>query len=361
MIMSDLYDGQPEVDIESILPTDKEKQQRDDLFSDLEYLSGDSYVSDIPIASGTSFITSDIFKNREKKEKKSVTQAKDELEGDWFSTFMEDVREAEAAASLKPKKRIDSMDEILGIKKKKKKKKAKKGEPTDFKKEFETETTLYTNLLRDNTRFVDSLQREYDSITSRKASGRGMTKNVQDLISNLNSARQLSMSLVEKRVNLKKLITDLAMKERKELGMDNTDAASMGEYGSSYLRKLIEEQNTILRTGNDEIMDEGEISVDDMIASQLESPIDEEYEKNYGKMDRTAEADLYLKYEHSGITIYACIDPNDRENSYYIARDKDGNAVDEYPLPVSPITTINESTGYAVDQYGQKYPIEWIG
>lgn len=358
--MADLYDGQPEVDIESILPTDKEKQQRDDLFSDLEYLSGDSYVSDIPVASGTSFITSDIFKNREKTEKKTVTQSKKELEEDWFTSFMEDVKEAEAAASLKPKRRANSMEDLLGIKKKKKKKKNKKGEPTDFKKEFETETALYTNLLRDNTRFVDSLQREYDSLTSRKASGRGMTKNVQDLISNLNSARQLSMSLVEKRVNLKKLITDLAMKERKELGVDNADAASMGEYGSSYLRKLIEEQNTILRTGSDEIMEEGDISVDDMIASQLESPMDEEYEKNYGKMDRTEEADLYLKYEHSGITIYACIDSNDRENSYYIARDKDGNIVDEYPLPVSPITTINESTGYAVDQYGQKYPIEWI-
>lgn len=359
--MADKNDNhQPDIDIESILPTDQEKQQRDDLFSELEYLSGDSYSSNLPAPSGPAFITSDIFKNREKKEKKTVTQAK-EYEGDWFSSFMEDIEEAEAAASMKQRKRTSAMEDILGIsKKKKKKKEKKKGEPTDFKKEFEVENTLYTNLLRDNTRFVDSLQREYDSLSTRKASGRGMTKNTQDLISNINAARQLSMNLIEKRVNLKKLATELSMKERKELGLGGSEGTDMGEYGSAYLRKLIDEQSSILRTGSDEIIDESEVSIDDMISANLGAPVDEEYEKNYGKVDRTTEAERYLKYENSGVTVYACIDHEDHSNSYYVARDSEGNELPDYPLPLSPVTTVNESTGYAVDAYGQKYPIEWI-
>ena len=69
-------DYEPDIDLEDLVPQDKEtKQRRDDLISELEYLSGDSYMEDHEDEIPSSFISVGFLKKRkpegieEKKEK----------------------------------------------------------------------------------------------------------------------------------------------------------------------------------------------------------------------------------------------------------------------------------------------------
>ena len=351
-------DYEPDIDLEDLVPQDKEtKQRRDDLISELEYLSGDSYMEDHADEIPSSFISVGFLKKRKPE---GIEEKKEKIESDdWFSELVEDCKEAEAGASLSRRGKASSLDDLFGEKKKKKKKKKKQGEPTDFRKEFESENALYTNILRDTTRFVDSLQREYDSINSKKGAGRGTTKNTQDLVSNIISARQLATSIVEKKVNLKKLATELSFKEKKELGLGAQEAGNLGEYGSAYLKQLIDQRQMLFNEGSDEITEIDENDVSSYLDESMARPVTEEEINLYGKSDRTDEAEQYLIHENDNIQVVVSINHDDTSDFYYIARDEDGNEVPDYPMPVSKIVSTNRSTGMAIDEFGQKYEIEW--
>lgn len=354
------YD-EPEIDVESLVPqSDEDIKRHKDMMAELEYLSGDQFVTDHPEAQSASYISTSVFNSRSKKKKKE--KAEEQSVGgqrDWFTEFVE---ETEQIGKRKYTKRdvTSDLDDILGRKKKKKKKK-KKGEPTDFKKEFETEKALFSNILRDTSRFVDSLQREYDSLSSRKATGRGMTKNTQDLISNINSARSLQKDLVKELGNIKKLAIELSMKERKELGLDGSEGTSLGEYGSAYLKKLLDERSVLFRGGSEEIVDATEEDVGEFLDEFTSRPVTEEEEVMYGKNDRTEEADLYLKYENLQPKIYVEINRADPTDYEYVAKSElTGEELPDYPLPLGDIASLNSSTGIATDDLGQKYPIIWV-
>ena len=122
----------------------------------------------------------------------------------------------------------DSFDDLLRRKKKKKKK--KKGEMIDYNKEFEIEAALYKNLLQEQNRFTDSLQKEYDRLKSAKSTARGISKTMTDLIENITQARSLSLQIVDKTVGLKKTTADLMMKQRKEFGASLENNSDMNTF-----------------------------------------------------------------------------------------------------------------------------------
>lgn len=346
------YDREPDIDVDDLRKVD----DRDDLLADLEAMSRDDYGSN-------AFITEDTVVDKKKKSKKKKREEETVSttgSGDWFTDFMDNIHAAEVGATRRPRRGTDIEDLIYGKKKKKKKKKKKDGEPTDFKKEFETENMLYTNLLRDQTKFTASLQASYDALAGRKASGRGMTKNEQDLIANITSARSLCTQLVDKRTNLKKLTTELALKERKELGLGaDLDGGGLGEFGSAYLKKLIDERHMLEQGGSDIIYDMDEDDVGDALQDRLNAPVDDKDRDLYTDTDRTAESEAYLRYENANITTYVSINSRDESDWYYVARDPEGNEIGDYPLPCSSIGSINRSTNIMTDGFGQKYQIEW--
>ena len=369
--MSD-HERKPDVDIDDILTTSDTALDHEALLSDLTALTSDDYYQtqlEAPMIGDGIFANN--HKKKKKKEETKDAESSSIGEDDWFSAFMDKMDKMDMVASgssmRKRKSYYDAEDDPFFGTKKKKKKKKKKGQPTDFRKEFEPENQLFTNILRDTTRFIDTLQREYDVITSKKGTGRGTTKNTQDLVANINSARQLAMSLVEKKVNLKKLATELSFKERKELGLGDAAGTDLGEYGSAYLKKLLDERQSIFNGGREDIMDLGDEvdseevyhTVDNLLSENLEKPMSDEEQSLYGKTDRTDEADLYLKYENQNVRVHVRINPSDTEEYEYFAVDEDGNEIDDYPLPVSRIASINRSTGIATDEFGQKYYIEW--
>ena len=324
-------------DILDDLGPNKKKSKRKELLDQLKEVEGE--YEDTTTSGG--FLPSSLLKGKEsnKKEEDESNFTTDE----WFGTLME-------MKARKPRgggKKNLFPDEFG---KKKKKKKKDKDELTDFNKEFEREMALYQNLLMDQNKFTESLQRTYDYMTSSKSSARGVNKQMTELADTINSARTLSMQLVEKNVNAKKLIAELGMKERKEKGgLLGGDAENMSEFTAQLLKQMVNNPTTF-NAGKDAIIADYDDNDDfgDLIADEL------------GDTGRAKEADMYLKYENRGVTVSVCINEQDTGDYYYIARDRDGNVLDDYPLPEKNTLSINKSTGIATDIYGKKYDIEWF-
>ena len=327
------------------------KDKRREILDQLQELDIDTYseqTSDSSFLPDSKSSIPTFLPSSMTKKKKNTFEDKSQDEDQWFNELMNS-----SDIKIKKAKRQGIFEDMVeGATGKKKKKKKDKNELTDYKKEFEPEAALYRNLLIDQTKFVDSLQKQYDYLNSHKASSRGVTKNMTDLIETLNAARSLSMQLVDKHINLKKTIADLTMKERKEKLGINGDEENLSDFASNYLKQMISDRNQFINgTGSSEI---GNYTTDEManlISDNLTNSDDFE--------ERSPEVDSYLKYENRNVTIYVYMNQNDEEDYEYVAIAEDGEQIDDYPLPFKGNLSINRSTSIATDQFGQKYPIRW--
>lgn len=275
----------------------------------------------------------------------------------WFSSLVE----FQSPKMDKKKIHTSYFDEngifVDGKRKKKKKKDKEKSKLTDFKKEFEPEIALYKNLLLEQTKFTKDLQKEYDHYKNTKATSRGVSKQVTDLIENITSARALAMQLVDKNVNAKKLIAELSMKQRKEMGLDSESLENMNEFGSMYLRSMMENRKAAQSMGDDtDIMDMEE----DELFDELTQTLDNDEESL-----RTDDANKFLEYEKKKVVTYVIIGKDDDGrydfNDYdFLAYDENGDIIEDYPLPVKTKLSVNTSTNIATDEYANKYPIKWV-
>lgn len=333
------YDEYDEIaELDELDPNNKHKKsKREKLLDEIKLIEDDdSSMSSIGFL--PSSLLKDSSEKKESKKKKDLGLIFDDND-DWIKSIMN------IKVSKSKCKRGDLFEFEEG--KKKKKKKKKKGELTDYNKEFETEAALIKNLLQDQSRFTDSLQQEYDKIKSTKSTVRGVTKAISDLIENINGARALSMQLVEKNINLKKLIAELSIKEKKELGLGN-DGGDINNFAASYLNKMINERGNLLNgTGVAEV---GEFTDDEMFNALSEGLTD---------TDRSEDVEKYLKYENRNITTYISVNNDDIEDFNFISKDEEGEIVEDYPVPQVSSISVNRSTNIATDNYGKKYPIIW--
>lgn len=333
-------------EIDDLLPSkeNRKKSKRAGLLEEIRTIEDTDITS-----SSSSFLPSSLLKEKKpkKKEEEKTEEPSEENIDNWLHTI--------ELISSKPskkhlKKSTDNLFEAVGLKKKKKKKDKKNaGGLVNYRKEFEPEMSLYHNLLVEQNKFTNSLQKNYDSIISLKSSNRGVTKQMTDLIENINQARSLSMQLVEKHANTKKLIAELNIKQQKEFGTALGDAENMTDFASNYMKQMItERQNLLNGTSYDaDIGDYNEDEMADLISGNL------------GETNRDDEVDRYLKYENDNVEVYVVITDNDPENYEFIAKNDMGEVLDDYPLPSKTSLTINNSTNVATDSYGQKYKIIW--
>lgn len=327
-------------DIDDLLPENKKKQSKHkELLDKLRSVEEESYDYQSPAAT---FLPSSLLKETKKeKEKKHDTEEDDYDPDEWFNSLI-------SFRADKPTGKGKDLFASSEFGKKKKKKKKQNGDMIDYRKEFETESNLFKNFLADQSRFVESLQRKYDSMNAVKSSNRGTNKAEADLVENINQARQLAVQLVEKNANLKKIAVDLNMKQKKEFGALAGDGDNITDFASNYLKQMISERNTIMNPANADISDYTE---DDLTEALLNSLSD---------VDRSEDVDKYLKYENDNIQIYAEVNQNDTEDYNYIAKDQEGNVIPDYPLPSNNGSlSINRSTGIATNKYGNKYFILW--
>lgn len=323
-----------------LLPEKEDDPKRKDIINQLRIIEDDNldyFDEENDVFLPSSLLKDDHKNKKEKKEETSFSYDDDE----WMDTFM--------SLNIKPKSKKNRDIFNLEKKKKKKKKNKDKNELVDYNKEFETELALYKNLLIDQNKFTDSLQSEYDAIKGVKSTARGVNKNMTDLIQNITSARSLSMQLVEKNVNAKKLIAELTMKQKKENGLGE-DGAGLSDFSANLLKQMINERNALT----------GKVGISDITEYDGDDDLFETLSENLGEDDRPSEVEKYLKYENRNVTIFACVNSEDAEDYYYIAKDEDGEIIEDYPLPLMNSISINRSTNIATDVYGKKYPIIWV-
>ena len=343
-----MYDNDDYESLEEIMSekSDKKKKSKHNkLIDKVREIEEFTYDNMAPTPKSSSAIGTFLYDLPEKSEK----EFNEEIQSDGYDPdewFNELVYGHTKIGKSNSKKITDDLF-VFDKKKKKKKKNGKAGELIDYKKEFEPEMTLYKNLLTAQNKFTDSLQKEYDNIKSVKSSSRGVSKQMSDLVENITQARSLSMQLVDKHVNAKKLIADLSLKQKKEFGALVGEGENMADFASSYLKQMLNERQSILDpTGESVVADYS----DDEMLDEISSVFDEDD-------DRPEEVDQYLKYENKNVEIFVVITDNDIENYRFIAKDDEGNEIFDYPMPNHTPISVNWSTGIATDTYGKKYNI----
>lgn len=269
---------------------------------------------------------------------------------EWFASIADSVH-----FKLGKPSRGSSAESIMktGKKGKKKKKGDAESQEVDYDKEFSAEAKLLANLLTENNRYVDSLQRTYDHMVQTKSTSRGVTKGATDMMANLTSARSLSLQITKEMASIRKTVQDFKLKQRKDslsavAGMDD-----IGDFTANLLKKMSAEREAFI-IGND-------ANVAEYDADEMASVIDEHLESGVENLDtRSAESDAYLKYENAGIEVRVSVNSNDESDYEYVAYDTNGAVVEDYPLPNKNTLKINRSTNVATDVYGQKYQVDWV-
>lgn len=328
------------------LKSSKKKSKHNKIIEELEEIEDYSYdlVAPTPSTDISCFLKS-------APSKKQEVEIADEIEKDgydpdqWFDELL-----GASYGTSKSRGKLTKELFSTGKKKKKKKKKSQQSDLVDYRKEFEPEMTLYKNLLSAQNKFTESLQREYDQIKGVKSSSRGIPKQISDLVENITQARSLSMQLVDKNVNAKKLIAELNFKQKKEFGSGALgEGENMADYASTYLKQMLNERHNIVSSTGEALVSDYD---DDEMLDEISSMFDEDDE-------RPEEVDKYLKYEKDNIDIYVVITDNDIENYEFLAKSKNGEIIDDYPMPNHTSISVNRSTNIATDTYGKKYSIIW--
>lgn len=293
-------------------------------------------------------------KNIEKKKKK---EEKEKIENEEYSDEWASLIMSFNAPKTKKKKKSSFSGFDLGDGEKKKKKKDKKGNLTNYKKEFEPEMNLLRNLQMDQSKFVDSLQKKYDQFENTKSTARGVGKFTTDLINSITSARSVSLQLVNQIISTKKTIADLEFKEKKEFSSNSTsEQQNMSNYASTYLKQVMSagrnnlvSSNTISDSDNYESLSEDDDDIFDSINESL------------GESDRSDDVEKYLKYENDNVKISVIYNddlPQDSDDKYhYVAHNGNGEELYDYPLPEKNTISINRNTMKATDMYGNKYDL----
>lgn len=299
-----------------------------------------------------------ISANRPKKEKKHkeeyeqlAEETEKAAEDEWLSTIST-FRTEKVKKNRRKRNNIFDYYENSSKGEHKKKKKKKEDELTDYTKEFQNESNLLKNLLVDQNKFVDSLQKKYDAMENTKSAQRGVGKFTTDLIMSINNGRNVSMQLIDKLISTKKTIADLSMKEKKEFKNANgEDAEDMNAYSANFLKKMLSENRNALFGGDyDTTIEDGD---SDGLFDNIQNELD------LADIHNDDETEKYLQYEKDDVTVYL-IEDTVNNDMWFEARNTNGENVPDYPLPKMEGININRSTNVATDKYSRKYPVEYV-
>lgn len=232
--------------------------------------------------------------------------------------------------------------------KKKKKGKHKGGQQTNYRKEFESESTMLRNLYLEQSKFTDSLQKKYDAMNNTKSSARGIGKFTTDLIEEITAARSATLQIVKEQIALKKNIADLTMKERKEFGVGDSLNSDNAMYASTFM-------NELLKAGRSSILGASGSSYPSYDSEQAD-PEALTQELIDSLPEGTEAVPSYIQHENDNVEIVVIVS---EDGTYrFEARTGDGDVLDDYELPAKSKMQFNYSTHIATDYFGRKYKFE---
>lgn len=278
---------------------------------------------------------------------KSEESSKPETEEDEYYGNDEWMASLSSMAKIRATRISDGLLDPDEMGRKKKKKKKKKTDVTDYEEKFSPELALLRGLLKDQTAFVNSAQRIYNSMQAQKSSARGVGKYTNDLMGQINSGRQLAKDLVKEIIGAKKTIAELSMKEREKLAKAmGVDSDELTSWSASFLKSLTSKDRAALEQ---EIGGIEDLDSDDDLFAAIDNQIGD---------NQDGEANLYLKYENLHPQIRARYIQTTGDTEFY-AVSEDGDLIEDYPVPAAGTKLdVNTSTGVGTDEFGRKFSVD---
>lgn len=326
---------------------DKTKKEKKDNTTKKEKKKKDKYDDIIDVLSGGSFIGESVGE---------VEMPEESMEVDGNFIDMDEIFGEEE----------DEIDGIIGEQKRGYKSRKKE---EGYKKEFAEELTLLYDLLDETKSFGVDLEKMYKGMTGGRT--RGYSKYTNDLINSILQSKQSKLSILKEIANVKKTIVDLQLKESKN-NSSGDDGNNVQSLAASYLSNIVKtgrnnfvnaltEKNSLYDGDNPEIqefVDNIGTDYSDDELQNLNNMLDDDLEDNDSDY-RSAKSDIYIKYENQGVQINIArnIETGDWR---FIAIDKFGSEITEYPLPdkqmVTPIK-FNEECTFGTDKMGRSYKV----
>ena len=259
--------------------------------------------------------------------------------------------------------------------------KKRKNDKNPYKKEFAEEMTLLYDVYSD----VSTLAKELDKMVKASQSSRvrGTSKNFNETISNLISARGTQLQILKEMTSVKKTIADLKIKEDAK---KNNDEGSKNQslLASNYLQQVLNAgRNNFVQQvrgttrpgflvdsylppdGDDEEDDDSRPETIADFRNAIPGYSDnEEVEMNEYLMDRleneenpfrTSDGDKLIQYEKRGVQV--CVKRDVATGDYeFLAVDRDNQIVHDYPLPKNT-GKMKFAGPNATDRYGVNYKV----
>lgn len=325
-------------------------------------------------------------KSKDKTEKKAKKKSKKKKSLD-FSLDIPGVEEGDDASSLLDidlEKLIEgSFDEDGNpisdsiVDEQKNGYKKRRADKNPYKKEFAEEMTLLYDLYDNVSNIAKDLEKQVKAISTSKT--RGTTKSQAEMIANLLSAKSNQLQILKELSSVKKTTMDLKLKEEARKSKDQVDT-NIGIAGSNYIQQILNAgRNNVMQSLRgttkpgflvDSYVEEGEYEEDvegtfleyhgntpgysDNENFQMNQFLLERIEEE-GYNGRTEDGDKLIKYEKQGVEV--CIQRDIATDEYeFVAIDKHGNIVHDYPLPQNP-GKIKFNGPNATDRYGQSFKV----
>ena len=261
----------------------------------------------------------------------------------------------------------DEIDSIIYDQKKSYKKNKKSD--NQFRKEFAEELALLYGLLDETNSFGSDLDKIYKAMTNSKT--RGFSKYTSDIIASILSTKQTKLSVLKEITGVKKTIADLAIKEAKNSG-DKDGGTDISALAANYLGSIVKHgrQDVVKAlTGDEGYYDTDNEAINEFVNNigdyeddderdTLNQELLEDLEGSYQRR-RSAQSDAYIKNEYKEVKIQIQRDIATGRWDF-IALDKNGNQVIDYPLPdkgdVTPVTFTTDGT-FGTDKFGRLYKV----
>jgi hypothetical protein len=143
--------------------------------------------------------------------------------------------------------------------------KPKKVKKKNYNKEFESELNMLKNLVTEQNKFTQTLQKRYDIMAGPNTKdAMPLNKTQVDLASAINASRANSLGVLREIGGIKKSIADLTMKQKKldaDLGgAGNVDSADIGLMGSSIASSLFGDSGSYTNSYNNGVSGNGGIN-----------------------------------------------------------------------------------------------------
>lgn len=257
--------------------------------------------------------------------------------------------------------------------------KKRKNDKNPFKKEFAEEMTLLYDVYSNVSDLAKDLEKLVKSTQNSRV--RGTSKNFNETIGNLISARSTQLSILKEMTSVKKTIADLKLKEdaKKNNNDDNKNSALLA---STYLQQVlnagrnnfVQKVRGTTRPGflvdsylpteeeDDDSSDTGTLA--DFAGVVPGYSDDEEVEMNEylmqrledeGNPFRSDDGDKLIQYEKRGVQV--CVKRDNATGEYeFIAVDRDNQIVHDYPLPKNT-GKMKFAGPNATDRYGVTYKV----